>query len=201
VRGELESGADVLITDPDWNRLCFNPGQERLFAYHTALRDAWAEAGITIERLDHLQYLQRYVLSVREKLASVQYHYKGNRKVSKMMATPGAVSDPDLLGKALSLMNRALASPSSGGTELSDPFLLEFQRRLEHALEGTDIRVVSVEPMQYRARVEFEESGQRAQIVFCYNNKKTWTSAQEVGGQGASNGLIERVQQLMEDKA
>ncbi len=195
------TGGEAPIDDPDWGRLCFNAGQEQLFAYHAVLRDAWKKVGITIEHLDHLQYLQRYHLSADGKHASVQFNYKGNMKVSTITAAPGMVSDPDLLHKALPLMEQALASSSPRGAGLSDPFLEEFRNKLEQCLKDTRIRLSSVEPMQYRLRVGFEESGHRSKIDFSYNGKKAWTSVQEVGGPGSSKGLIERVRQVMEVEA
>lgn len=185
-------------TDNDWNRYCFNAGQEALFAYHVALREAWSNRGICIERLDHLQYAERYLLTCDGRTATVQYHYKGNHRVSTTQAAPGATSDRELLDTALAGMHEALASMSAATAPLPEPFLVEFRDKLSAVLEGTGIRLVATESMPYRLRVEFETAEQRAKIDFCYNGKQTWTSAAEVGGPGASAGLIDRVRQLLD---
>ena len=197
-RPESTPPTEETPADDDWNRWSFNAGQEALFAYHLALRDAWSSCGIRIERLDHLQYAERYLLTREGRAATVQYHYKGNRKISTTVAAPGAASDPELLETVLAGMRDALASTPTAKTPLSDPFLAEFHDKLNAALEGTDIRLVAAEAMPYRLRVEFESAGRRAKIDFCYNGKQTWTSAAEVGGPGASGGLVDRVRQLLE---
>ncbi len=189
---------ETTSADKDWNRWCFNAGQEALFAYHAALREAWSNRGLRIERLDHLQYAERYLLTRDGRTATVQYHYKGNHRVSTTQAAPGATSDPELLDAALAGMHEALASMSAATAPLPEPFLVEFRDKLSAVLEGTGIRLVATESMPYRLRVEFETAEQRAKIDFCYNGKQTWTSAAEVGGPGASGGLIDHVRQLLD---
>jgi len=196
-----ESSDNDRSSDPDWGRFCFTPGQESLFACHVVLRDAWNKAGIAVERVDHLQYLERYILVMNSTRASVQYYYKGDMKVSTIRDVPGAGSDPELLKTAVSVMKRALKSAPGQPQDLGDPFLGAFLNALSDALVGSGILVVSAEPGQYRLRVEFDESDERHRIDFFYNGRKAWTSAQEVGGTGSSKGLIERVRRLMESKA
>ena len=167
--------------------------------YHASLRDAWGEEGIGIERLDHLQYAERYVLVQGDRRASLQYHYKSNMKVSSIVALLGSTTDPELKEVALNLMQQALMVVPQSTAPLSDPFLAGFYQKLEEVLVATEIRLVSTQPMQYRLRVEFIEAGHSMQVDFCYNSKKTWTSAQEVGGPGSSRGLIDRLRHLMEE--
>jgi len=186
-------------TDPDWNRFAFNPGHERLFEYHGLLRDAWGKEGIGIERLDHLQYAERYLLVHSDRRASLQYHYKGNLKVSSIGPASGSVSDPDFQAVALKLMRQALMAVPQPDAPLSDPFLAEFYDKLQQVLGGTEIRLVAAQPMQYCLRVEFIEAGYPIHLDFHYNSKKVWTSAREVGAPGSSRGLIDRLRQLMEE--
>ena len=120
----------------------------------------------------------------------MQYHYKRNLKVSTITAVPGHASDPGLLELALRLMKAALAKAPADAPRLADPFLADFQTRLEQAVANTEIRIIGAEPMQYRLHVEFAESGNRARIDFVYTDKKTWTTVQEVNGPGSTNGLI-----------
>lgn len=184
--------------DADWNRFSFNPGQERLFEYHALLRDAWEKEGIGIERLDHLQYAERYLVVHGDRRASLQYHYKGNLKVSSIVAALGSIPDPDLQAVALNLMRQALMAVPQPNPPLSDPFLAELYDKLAQVLGETEIRLVAAQPMQYCLRVEFIEAGYPIHLDFYYNSKKVWTSAREVGAPGSSRGLIDRLRQLME---
>ncbi len=196
--GFSEAGSASLIDDPDWDRFGFGPGHERLFQYHKALRDAWSQSGISIVHVDHMQYMERYVLSLGEKHADLQYHYKGNQKVSSATASPGRQSDPDLLKDALAVMEIALLNAQAPCLKPLSSFLAAFRDKLEIALKGTEVRLLGVESLQYRLRVTFEASGKRARVDFCYNDKKQWTKATEVGGLGKSQGLLERLQMLMD---
>ena len=55
---------------------------------------------------------------------------------------------------------------------------------------------MSIRALSYCYRIEFDEEGHKSQIDFFYNNKKQWTKAQEVGGDGSSNGLKQRLEGL-----
>ena len=48
----------------------------------------------------------------------------------------------------------------------------------------------------YCYRIEFSVDGDKSQIDFYYNNKQQWTTVQEVGGNGSSRGLKERLEAL-----
>ncbi len=183
----------TLPTDPDWTKYAFRRDLLPLFAYHLALREAWARASIEIERLDHLQWRERYLLSRDGKHAAVEYLYKGTYTASTTSAAPGPPADPQLLDDALAAMTAALKSSAKGSSPPTDPFLMQFQKKVEASLIGSSIRLINVESMPYRLRMEFSENSRHCKIDFVYNGKKRWTGADEVGGAGSSQGLIERL--------
>lgn len=51
--------------------------------------------------------------------------------------------------------------------------------------------------MPYRLRVHFADNTRQGAIDFDYNNKQIWTSVQEVGGLGASNGSYDDIKHLL----
>ncbi len=165
-----------------------------LFAFHKALCDAWAPASIVVERLDHLQYCERYTLSRAGKHAAVQYHYKKNHEISTVVAVPGTASDLILLDDTLALMKQVLINVHP----LTDPFLVKFREKVASSLVKSEIRLVSVVPMQYRLRMVFEEKNCHARIDFIYDGKKMWTHIEEVDGLGSSHGIIEQLHKLLE---
>lgn len=179
-----------LDQDADWNRFSFNRGQERLFEYHLALREAWASSEIVIEGLDHMQYCERYRVTREGKRASVQYHYKGNQTVSKTGATPGQLSDHDLVGDALTVMGKAMQSGVSTSSSLNDPFLSTFKDKVAEAIADTEIRLLSATSMQYRLRMDFEWQGHHVKIDFHYDGTPKWIRVEEVGGQGRAGACL-----------
>ncbi len=192
-----ESAAQVVASDDDWQRLSFSPGKEGLFKYHLALRNVWASVGIAIDRLDHLQYCERYHLSQGDKVATVQYQYKGSLKVSTIGAAPGTQGDLVMVEECVSLMREVLVSTANESTATLDPFLEDFRNKVEAALAGTGVRLVGAEALQYLLRLSFAGEGHEARIDFYYDGKKRWTRATEVGGVGSSRGIYELVQKAI----
>ncbi|MEI6302578.1 MAG: AAA family ATPase [Betaproteobacteria bacterium] len=188
---------DPSVTDTDWNRLSFNRGQEKLFAYHLGLRKAWASAGISVEQLEHLSYRERYFLSREGCSAVVEYQYNGKGKVSTFSSVPGKPSDQVVLADALRVMEGVLKQGPVADAELTDPFLVAFRDRIRFALNGSDITLLLVTPMQYRLRILFGLDGQSRSIDFHYDGTPKWTRVEEVGGAGSSGGLLERLHHLL----
>ncbi len=129
---------DDLRADTDWARFSFGEGDEALFSYHQRLRDAWAGLGIEVDRLDHLQYCERYRLKRDGNRAGVQYWYKGDRRVSRVESVPELVGDPELTESALAEMRKILVDHSgqSCDPQRSD-FVHAFRERVESALVDT----------------------------------------------------------------
>jgi hypothetical protein len=188
---------DPSVTDTDWNRLSFNRGQEKLFAFHLSLREAWASVGICVEQLEHMSYRERYFLSSEGCSAVVEYQYNGKGKVSKFSSVPGKPSDQVVLAAALRVMESVLKQGSVANAELTDPFLIAFRDRIRSALDGSGIALLSATPMQFRLRIVFGLDGQNRSLDFHYDGTPKWTWVEEVGGAGSSEGLIGRLHHLL----
>ena len=185
-----------LVADPDWLRLSFSAATAPLMPIHQKLRTVWGAQGITIERLQHLQYCERYTVLRNGQRASVQYHYNGKFQVGKSSVVPGAVSDSTLADEALTSINALANKP---GTELANQFIQDFINGLDAALGSSEIRRTGHKAMPYRLRVSFADATRLGEIDFTYDGSSTWTSAQEVGGPGSTHGIYDEVQCLMEN--
>ncbi|WP_317964089.1 ATP-dependent DNA helicase [Methylocaldum szegediense] len=191
------SNQEDCIVDEDWSRLSFSDGQEKLFAYHVRLREAWETVGISVDRLDHLNFRERYFLSRAGKIAVVEYVYNKMWKVSRCDAGPCDGADSNVVSEALQIMEAILRSEPAKDVELTDPFLRPFCDYIKDSLRGTDIRLLSATPMQYRLRMVFEFEGKHRSIDFLYDSTPKWTRAEEVGGVGASGGLFGRLREIL----
>ena len=186
--------------DPDWDRFAFSAGQAAIFAHHCRLREALQARGIVIEALDHLQHCERYRLQCQGQVASVQYWYRGNGQVSRVAPAAGNRSgDAGLVQAAIDVMQEVLLSARSGSEQIADPFVRNFADLVEQVTADTDIRVVSRTPLPYRLRLVLTDGRRRGAIDFCYDSTPKWTTVQEVGGPGRSQGLLERVRSLLGD--
>jgi hypothetical protein len=198
---QTESDAAGTQTDPDWDRYSFSPGQDGIFAHHCKLRGALQLREIAIDSVDHLQYCERYRLKRDAEVASVQYWYKGDGKVSRVEPVAGARSgDAALVEAVLDAMRKALLGPDSGGEEIEDPFLRALAQQLEQAAADTGILVLSKASLPYRLRIGFTDGVRQGEIDFCYDGTPKWTKVQEVGGPGKTQGLIDWVRSLLEGK-
>lgn len=185
---------DELRADPDWDRFSFSAGIAPLMVIHQRLRSVWKAQGIEVEQLQHLQYQERYTLSRDGKRAIVQYYYDGKHRVGKAGPVPDAWSDRELTEDAITSVQALGRGGSPGQLE---PFISEFLDKLDAALASSAIRRHACESLPYRLRVGFTDGLRRGRIDFSYNGNSTWTTAQEVGGPGSSQGLYEEVQNLM----
>ncbi|MDK2769587.1 MAG: DEAD/DEAH box helicase [Sphingomonas sp.] len=180
--------------DPDWDRFSFSSSVAPLMEVHQKLRSAWYARGITIDQLRHLDYCERYTLTREGKRASVQYHYNGQFKISRSGEVPGSVSDRLLADDALAILGEVAGKKDA--IQL-DAFIQEFLDLMDRALAGSPIARTGVELSPYRLRVSVADASRRGDIDFSFNGKSTWTTAQEVGGPGRTNGLYEDVKRLM----
>ena len=185
---------EELSTDLDWDRFSFSAGIAPIMVVHQQLRSVWKAQGIEVEQLQHLQYLERYTLSRGDKRAAIQYYYDGKHRVSKANVVPIASSDQQLAEDALAAI---IALGRGEGAQQVEPFISEFLDKLDAAIADSTVRRDAWQSLPYRLRVGFSEGHRRGEIDFSYNGKSAWTSAQEVGGQGNTQGLYEEVQRRM----
>lgn len=186
--------AQAQETDPDWHRLSFSASIASLLPIHQNLRDQWEAKGIRVDRLQHLQYCERYTLLREEARAVVQYYYNARHQMTRFNVVPGHDLDPELAEDALS----AFKMPDeSRKDEAPNDFIKDFLHRLDTALAGSGIQRTNYKKMPYRLRVGFSDLDRSGQVDFTYDKKFTWTKAQEVGGPGATGGLYDDIQNLM----
>ena len=181
--------------DADWQRFAFNLGQEPLFELHLRLRDAWQQQGIEIINIEHLSYCQRYTLCRGDDTAVVQYSYNRLNKPTNVQGTL-RFSHPGLLAEAENLLKQTLfhCAVEPGGEV---PFIRVFCERVKKCLAGSGLELVSVESLSYRLRLGFSDGVLVKKIDFNYNGAEQWTRVEEVGGPGASGGILDRVRSLL----
>lgn len=184
--------------DSDWDRLSFAGGQQALFECHRILRDAWEREGIRVERLDHLQHCERYYVMRKAERAVVQYWYKADMRVSRVDVLQNQTGDSTLAEEAAGAAKMVLVDVRQGNLDRNSDFIRTFRERVEHAIEGHDIRLAEVQSLPYRLRMVFEMGGRRSKIDFHYNGMPKWIRVEEVGGPGTSHGLVDRLKSLLD---
>lgn len=168
-----------------------------LETYHRRLTEALSAEGIETTDVELLQYAVRYHLSREDRTTRIQYYYRGNGQISRIV-TLGGADDPELTQQAYALFERILSEPPPASDELPEnPLLREFLERARHRLEGSGIRIVNWKEMPYALRLYFSADGENATIDFYYNRRGVWTHAQQVG-RSSSGSLFARIQLLLQ---
>lgn len=185
-----------LTLDPDWNRLSFSTSIASLMTTHQQLRSVWNAQGINIERLQHLQYCERYIVERDGLRATVQYHYNGKHQPTRVSSVVNPQSDAELTTTALNAVYAILANKNVSGIQPNE-FIQAFLDRLDAALSDSTINRTAFRVMPYRLRVTVADAYRKAEIDFTYDSSSTWTAAQEVGSPGSSHGLYEEIHSLM----
>ncbi len=187
-----------LTKDPDWNRLSFSAatGRVRLMPTHQRLRENWDSHNIRIERLQHLQYCERYSLVRGNNTVNVQYYYNKNFQMGRHEPAPGENTNQDLLNEALEAFN--VINKTGTTAEQLDQFIQDFLDHLDVKLSDSPLKRSAFKSMPYRLRVSFSDTVRQGDIDFIYDGSMKWTKAQEVGGSGASGGIYDEVRLLMD---
>jgi len=165
--------------------------------YHRRLSEALAAERIKTTEVKMLQYAVRYHLAREDRTTRIQYYYRTDGQVSRIV-TLGGDDDPELTQQAYALFARILSEPPADSSELPEnPLLREFLERARHRLEGFGIRIVNWKEMPYALRLYFSTDDESTTIDFYYNRRGVWTHAQEVGRSG-SGSLFARIQSLLQ---
>ena len=196
-----DSGEPAHASDPDWDRFSFSEQHATIFEHHRRLREALRLHGIAVDTLEHLQYCERYGLRCDGRFARIQYWYKGNGRVSRIAPVSGNGSgDPALVESSIAILREALLSAPETGDDAHGAFVHALIQRLEQAVAGTGVHLVSTQRMQYRLRVELDDGRRRGKLDFHHDGTPKWTKVEEVGGQGASHGLVDWVCPLLTER-
>lgn len=184
-------------TDSNWQRFSFNLGQEPLYEQHLRVRDAWSLQGIEIIAVEHLSYCERYTLCRGDYTAVVQYNYNGSSRPTHVQGLI-RLSHPELMAEAENLLKQALFH-SVVEPDDEVPFIRVFRQRVQKAIQGSGLELVSAESLAYRLRLGFSDGIRVKKIDFNYNGAEQWTRVEEVGGPGASGGILDNVRSLLSD--
>lgn len=171
---------------------------KQLQVFHLKLTQYWKEIGFIIINLEHLQYCERYTLSCDNKIIQVQYYYNGKFKISRYEILPNQDIDNDLSQKILSAFNN-ISNNNIPNVNKNNKFIEDFLQTLDKILSQSPIKRESYKVMPYRLRIAFSDEKRKGELDFNFNGKQNWTTVQEVGGIGATNGLFQEISMLIKN--
>ena len=171
----------------------FEDNVKLLIPIHKKLIQGWQSLNIGVDNLQHLQYCERYTLSRAGNICIVQYFYNGKFQLSRFNCLPCMNSNERLTEDVLSVFLEL----SNSNQPNEQVFIEKFIKHIDEKLAGSGIKREKYQLMPYRLRIIFSDAKRRGEIDFNFNKKQIWTSVQEVGTMGSTNGLYEEIQKLM----
>lgn len=167
-----------------------------LYHYYQSIIAACAEQGAIVVDVNHFQYMERYTLRLSDRMAWVDFRYKGNFMVTSITPTPGMPSDMALLEQLIPVIEQALvATPTSSASAPESGFVGELLAQINTAIADSELKLVQHDSKPYRLRAYLVHGTDRFQLDFVYNSKDQLTSVTEVGGIGSSHGWLQWLMQ------
>ncbi|MDO4700585.1 MAG: AAA family ATPase [Moraxella sp.] len=176
------------------NATTIAPQNQPLEKIHETLQDRWRNLGFQIVDLKHMQYCERYTLNCNNRMIEVQYYYNGKFSISCFEILPNQNLDNILSNQILSAFQDLTNNKQ---LQNHNDFIQEFLENIDKILKNTNIKIQNHQLLSYKLRITFSDENRMGAIDFNFNGKKQWTSVQEVGGIGATQGLYQEIQQLM----
>lgn len=171
-----------------------NDGAMGLETIYQKILAKWTEFGFKVINTEHLQYCERYTILADNQQIKVQFYYNGKFKITRYEIMPNQNVDKELSNKILSAFNFDGKQQNS-----DDDFIGNFIKHIEKCLEDSNIKIVSHKEMSYRLRIKFSDGNRIGELDFNYNGEKNWTSVQEFGGTGTTNGLYQEISLLIKE--
>lgn len=180
--------------DPDYTRFGFDSCNERLFLVFRAVRAYLTNADISIESVEHKPFRERIAIAKNGVHGTVDYFYRKNYELTRFEQTQGT-GENAVAAEAAEMLNDEMLK----GPQLSD-HIIKLVRYIEDAvrswIEDTDFTLVKIEPKKFAVRAFFIQDIHNFAIDFIYNGCYEITNVREVGNDGASRGLVERLRDL-----
>lgn len=152
----------------------------------------WSEFGFSILDTEHLQYHERCMILAENQQVKVQFYYNRKFKITRYEIISNQNIDKELSNKILSAFNFDGRQQNS-----TSDFVDDFIRHITQCLEHSSIKIIDFKEMPYRVRIRFSDGTRVGEVDFNYNGKQNWTTVQEVGGIGATDGLYQEIAELM----
>ena len=155
---------------------------------------------IKIQDVSQGQYLEIYFFQRDSEVARVDIGYNGKGKISRL-TTPKQTELSLQVIDLISPLNGTLIIPTTqqpaGSFEFDEDFLNDFHSRLHPLTDQRGITINNVEPMDWKQRYTFTQSGESAVFDVFYNGKNQFTKYAPVKNACTSNSLSSDIQTIL----
>lgn len=155
---------------------------------------------IKIQDVSQGQYLEIYFFQLDSEVARVDIGYNGKGKISRL-TTPKQTELSLQVIDLISPLNGTLIIPTTrqpaGSFEFDEDFLNDFHSRLHPLTDQRGITINNVEPMDWKQRYTFTQSGESAVFDVFYNGKNQFTKYAPVKNACTSNSLSSDIQTIL----
>lgn len=164
------------------------------------IQQLFVSSDIKIQDVSQGQYLEIYFFQRDGEVARVDIGYNGKGKISRL-TTPKQTELSLQIIDLISPLNDTLIIPTTqqpaGSFEFDEDFLNDFHSRLHPLTDQRGITINNVEPMDWKQRYTFTQSGESAVFDVFYNGKNQFTKYAPVKNACTSNSLSSDIQTIL----
>lgn len=155
---------------------------------------------INIQDVSPGQYLEIYFFEVKSEIVRIDIGYNGKGKITRVSA-PTQTDLSLRLIDILSPLDGTLIVPEASGSgsdfEFNEEFLNDFHSRIYPLVSERGIKINNVEPMDWKQRYTFTQSGECAVFDIFYNGKNQFTKYAPVNNSCTSDTLVYEIQTVI----
>jgi len=174
----------------------FNDSRPHLLHLFNLVEQSISGTGIEVVDVMHLQYQERYSFKKSGELASVNFSYKGNNRVSVVACVGTSKIDNELTTLLSHIQGLVLSGHDMVGASDVDftvPLLSEFHAEVISIVEGHGIVIGNVEQLDWAQRYTFARANETAVIMFYYDSKDRFKKPVPMPNLGNSQSLLRDV--------
>lgn len=163
----------------------------------TRVKEAVAGTGIEITDIYSYQFHDCFCFARESFSARLNVHFNAKGKISSVQAQKPSKFADELMKLLTPLTGVVVRSGNQRPIEFEESFLKDFHIRLEQSCEASGIKIVDLEPMQFKQRYSFAKDQQRVQYDIYYKASKVFSKCQLVGKTSNAGSLGDEVQSII----
>jgi hypothetical protein len=155
---------------------------------------------VKILDVNQRQYLELYFFEANNESARIDISYNGKGKITRITTpTQSALSLRliDMLSPIAGILIVPETTDSDSDFTFNEEFLNDFHSRLSSLMSARGIKINNVEPMDWKQRYTFTQSGECAVIDIFYNGKNRFTKYAPVKNFCTSYTLLSEIETVI----
>jgi hypothetical protein len=163
------------------------------FEISCRVKEAISVTGIEISDIYSYEYHDCYCFSKNGLSARIDIHFNAKGKISSAKAQKSSPFANELEALLKPLVGAFASAIEVHELVFAESFLEEFHIRLSEACEELGVKIIGVDPLQYKQRYTFVKGQDNVRFDIYYNGKKQFTKCMVLGSPSALASEVESI--------